>query len=277
MNLKSRSTRIRLVAVAGALAVLAGGGQLAMSQAIADPDPCSADASLECTDASLAAAGMSDDETDPTDVTDPADVTDTTDGTTEESAGTADAPITDETEEPVSEEITVKTENWDAVSEATLEDETSATDEATDSTPTEEEESGTTDSDSIEAVPGSPHEGTFPTVGPGGAACSQTLGVRTPDLERKNYVVTWKGNSSGGVPAWRLEFYHGSYPINTKINTEDWTRVDGSGDRNPVEKYAIRSADLGRDGRLNWRMCVRNLGANDLTGGWQLDTTITDK
>jgi hypothetical protein len=163
------------------------------------------------------------------------------------------------------------------VSEATLEDETSATDEATDSTPTEEEESGTTDSDSIEAVPGSPHEGTFPTVGPGGAACSQPLCVRTPDLERKSYVVTWKGNSSGGVPAWRLEFYHGSYPINTKINTADWTRVDGSGDRNPVEKYAIRSADLGRDGRLNWRMCVRNLGANDLTGGWQLDTTITDK
>ncbi|WP_327584362.1 hypothetical protein OHA25_52640 [Nonomuraea sp. NBC_00507] len=133
MNLKSRSTRIRLVAVAGTLAVLAGGGQLAMSHATADPDPCSADASVECTDASLAAAAMPDDETDPT----------------EDSAGTTDAAAADETEEPVSEEITVKTENWDAVSEATLEAEQSTTDEATDST---EDTQSTEDADSTEST-----------------------------------------------------------------------------------------------------------------------------
>ncbi|SDK35970.1 hypothetical protein [Nonomuraea jiangxiensis] len=273
MNLKSRSTRVRLVAVAGALAVLAGGGQLTMSHANADPDPCAAEAGIDCTDASLAAAAMPGDET----------------GLMDESADVA----AEEAEEPVSDEITVKAENWDAVSESTLEVEGSATDEGTGGSDDAESTGTVGGSEAAEGTGGALMEeesasgyvesgaddvrsGKYPTVPSGRTACSSVLGIKAPDLAKKRYVVAWKGDSSGGAPAWRLEFYHGSDPINTRAG-KGWTRVDGSGDRDPSEEYVVRTDDVGPEGLLNWRMCVRNLGADNLTGDWELETKISTK
>lgn len=121
-------------------------------------------------------------------------------------------------------------------------------------------------------------DGNYGTVAPGLAACSATVSFTSPpDLANYSYQLNWRGTSSGGVAAWRLEFYHGSYPVDTTVGTDKWQRADGSGDTNPNKSYALQPADAGQDGKVNWRMCVRNLGSNNLQGTWHLDATSTHK
>jgi hypothetical protein len=122
-------------------------------------------------------------------------------------------------------------------------------------------------------------QGSLGTIGPGGTTCSPTFssGTTPLDLQRYKYEILWKGTSSGGVPAWRLELYDDNLPVDGTIGTEKWKRVDSSGDRNVDKKWEIEQSFLLEDGTAAFRVCLRNLGAQSLQGTWDLRVRIEEK